>query len=225
MGELQEHGTDGKSGEGLAAELLAIKPERNESAPPPFVLELTQEDRAAFTGVMDKFSLTHMVRDVEGLARHHERRGRTLSESERSIINKLTGMTDDQRQKGRELNGLDLQFRWVSATPDVSVAELMESAYTHGGNSPTDKSSWVHVGVDAVEGFMANPQHANPGVLLIYDGSKLTPITQADKDAGWENFKEKRTYTYAQKPIPELELKDALIGMISFDTPHGPDEA
>jgi hypothetical protein len=204
----------------VSDEPRASAQEHERSSKTPFVIKLTQNDRSAFTSVMNKISLANMFRAIGPLARHHEARGGTFSEAEKRIIELFDNLANNENHRSRELGDVNLQFRWVSATPKSTVDELAEKAPLYGGNPPTDSSGWVHVEKNVVEDFMANPVHSDPGVLFVYDGNRLTPITQEDKDADWKNPAGKHAYMHAQKPIPGFKLKDALVGMVIFDDPH-----
>ncbi|MFQ6397938.1 hypothetical protein ACLMAJ_31415 [Nocardia sp. KC 131] len=177
-----------------------------------FVLRLTQADRSSFASLAEKLSLQNMVSDVKLLADFWELRGRgKFSEPENKLIKLLGNM---QAEQGEKL-GDNLKFRWVSADQDHGVSRLVEDARVHGGAAPKDP--WTHIGDGVVEDFMA--QHRGPGVLFVYDGGKLTPPTKAEMDADRADPDGKHTYMYAMKAKPGLELKDALVGMIRFDSP------
>jgi hypothetical protein len=105
------------------------------------------------------------------------------------------------------------------------MKKLIEDAYIHGGNAPNDISGWVHAGQSVAADFMSEEKDDTPGAFFVYDGTLLTTLSQAERDAARENPLVKHTFMHAQRPIGGLELKDTLIGIIAFDTPdHIQDE-
>ncbi|WP_328407057.1 hypothetical protein [Nocardia sp. NBC_00403] len=177
-----------------------------------FVLRLTQEDRSTFASLANKISLPHMISNVKNFVAFREWRGQEFSASEKRLIALLDNIEAEQ---GGKLGGLDLKFRWVSASQDLGVPQLVKTARVHGGAAPKDP--WTHIGDGVVKDFMENRQ--GPGVLFVYDDGKLTLPTKAEIDADWADPNGKHSHMYAKKPKPGLELKDALVGMIRFDAP------
>jgi len=206
----QEPGKSGEESSRVAEELMVASPEQHKEGIAPFSLRFSQAARPAFSAVMEKFSLVSMVRDIEPMAFIYKS---SLTESEQRIVTAFEALAEEQSRLGRNLDEMYFQLRWLSATPEVSVEELLDQAIKNGGNPPTDKSGWVHVGTTIVEDYMANPVHFVPGVLLVYDASMLTDVTRADVDV---NPTGRQSYMHAKKPIPGVELRDALVGSISF---------
>jgi len=199
----------------------SLSPEHGESyVTPPFVLKCSADDRKTFVSVMEKMALAHMIGMPGPMTSFKEARGKVFSESEKDLLGRLE-VIGDERHLGPDLDMVDrLQFRWVATSPAADTNKLVQDAYIYGGNAPHDRSSWTHVGNSIVEDIMRQPTHESGGVLFIYDGGKLTPITQGDIDSDRADPAGKHMYMHAQKPLPGLDLKDALVGMISFDSPQ-----
>ncbi|MFC9433720.1 hypothetical protein [Nocardia sp. NPDC057030] len=175
-------------------------------------MTLTRNDRSAFASLADEFSLQNLIGNVRTMAAVREYEGKQFSAAENRILAQLGKM---EAEYGGRLSQSNLQFRWVSATEDRGVPQLVEDAHVHGGAEPDDP--WTHIGDNVVEDFMA--QHQGPGVLFVYDGGKLISPSKKEMDADWADPRGKHTYMHAKKPVPGLEFSDALIGMIRFGTP------
>lgn len=204
----------------LGLELSGI-PETPAGAP-PFEIHLDAAERGVFESVMDKIPLSAMVGHGKSMLALRQRLGVEFSDPEKALIEKMDQFAQSQAQAGRSLQGMDLEFRWVSAE-HIGVEDLMRGGYEYGGNAPTDKSGWVHAGTSVVNDFMKNLPPGTPGVLFVYDSSKLTPVTQADREADMANPNGKLAYMHAKKPLPGLELKDTMVGMIGLDRSGTPE--
>lgn len=187
-------------------------PEHLHENPPPFELRLLEEDRNAFASLAKKIGLPNMICAIKPIVTLKERRGTTFSEQELAVIDRLAAET---AHIGVDV---DPKFRWVSANAGVSVEALQESAHTTGGANPGDP--WTHIGEGVVGDFMAEySSSSGSGVLFVYDGAQLVHPTEEMIAAEAAKPDGKRSIMYAATARPGLELKDTVIGTVSFSSP------
>lgn len=194
-------------------------PERMHEKEPSFDLRFSQKDRATFASLVGKVGLNGAITTLRPMIALQERRGKTFSEEEYDMAEQLANTIENS---GLEIEADNVQFRWVSATDNLTIEQLRESAYTTGGAEP--EAPWIHTGSTVVEDFMTQySSNTSSGVLFVYDGAKLTSPSE-------EEFREqariggKLTRVYASKAKPGYELKDTVIGTISFDPPDVPEK-
>ncbi|MFE9575123.1 hypothetical protein ACFYO1_01955 [Nocardia sp. NPDC006044] len=156
-----------------------------------FLVTLTRDDRSAFASLTDEFSLQNLIGNLRTMVALRESAGKQFSAAENKIIAQLGKM---EAEHGGRLSKSNLQFRWVSATEDRGVPQLVEDAHVHGGAEPDDP--WTYIGDNVVEDFMA--QHRGAGVLFVYDGGKL--ISPSKKRNGCRLGRPSRqTYLYVRQ--------------------------
>lgn len=186
-------------------------PERPLENGEPFKLKLTLDDRQAFASLIRKIGLANAIGAIDPMMVLRQLQGEEFSDAEKAVAQQLKGVTGREQDREEDpVDPMNLRFRWTSAEPELSVERLVDEAYTYGGGPSDSSKPWTHIGDSVVEDFMANYQSA--GVLFVYDGTKLRGVTEEERNAHSHH-----AAYYATVPAPGLELKDALVGMVSFD--------
>ncbi len=108
----------------------------------------------------------------------------------------------------------NLCYRYVAAEYSLTIEAIIENTIANGGKDPNSKKHWIHVSGSPSQ--LSNFMHRSvgkPGVILLYDHTKLTSITEEDIKAFPFH-----AYYYGMKPKEGFSLNDALLGMITINS-------
>lgn len=146
-------------------------------------------------------------------------RGIKTSEAEMKLYEKFIELKSDLQALGRESLPESLAYRFVRFNTLEEVDEAARVAGIHGGKNPHDKRVGVCVSTTQKALDIAHVdliQNDMPGVLFIYDNSKLEPLTKDEIAADTSlNF----VAGYGVKAKKGLQLNDAIVAVIKMENP------
>jgi hypothetical protein len=177
-----------------------------EKADAPFSMSIKCSETKDFYYLSKKFGLKSIIDSAEDIASLTD-----ITLNEKILLYQIAGQIKELRKKKIDLENIDLAFRYVGEKPDLKINDVIKQAELSGGKSPFDKDvgTWMS-DYNTVGKSLEFLQMNNDAVIFIYDKAKLTPV-------GSNETKDVYANTWKMKPNNNLELKDALVGMLIIE--------